>query len=315
MSGMPSSLIWEEARDRESREEVCRFRYDQYFFRKEYLPGTDHAARRVWLPHDDVSRHFLLRTQEGRIVAVGTTTAADAPLILEEWRSMLELDRLRDMLGLTTIISRVIVAEEARNGSLFGQMCLRLAVLLLEEGYRYAVHYCTPAMASLYERLGYRLYGHGKNLESGAFRLPMMLVADDAAHLERVRSPLRRNVRVHNAERVELALRVCPELATPPLCAMGREDGLRRLTELCPALEALPPERLHSLLRSAVIPLRKGDMLAAEGVNEGSFMVLDGLLREGSRHVGAGGILHSGGAPVLAEENSRIIGAPFAPGD
>ena len=194
MTDRPSSLLWEEARDRETREEIYRFRYEQYFFRREYLPGTDHDGRRVWLPHDDVSRHFLLRTQEGRIVAVGTATPADAPAVCDEWRTMLELDALHDILGLTTIISRVIVAAEERNGPLFGQMCLRLASLLLEEGFRFAVHYCAPAVVSLYERLGYRIYGRGKNLESGAFRLPMMLVADDVEHLRRVRSPLRRAV-------------------------------------------------------------------------------------------------------------------------
>lgn len=315
MSGTPSSLIWEEALDRESREEVYRFRYGQYFFRREYLPGADHDARRVWLPHDDVSRHFLLRTQEGRIVAVGTATAADAPHMYEEWRALLELDRLHGMLGLTTIISRVIVAEKERNSSLFGQMCLRLASLLLEEGYRYAVHYCTPAMTALYERLGYRLYGHGKNLQSGAFRLPMMLVADDGGHLARVRSPLRRAVRVHEEKNVALAVRLCPELALTPLCAMSREEGANRLLSLCPVLSTWPPEKLQSLLRGAVIPLQRGDCLAAAGVNEGAFLVLGGLMREGSRTVGSGSMLHCGGAAVLAEEDSLIIGMPFVSGD
>ena len=315
MSGKPSSLLWEEARDNETREAVYRFRYEQYFFRREYLPGTDHDRRRVWLPHDDVSRHFLLRTQEGRIVAVGTATPADAPCIWKEWRTMLELDALHDMLGLTTIISRVIVSAEERNGPLFGHMCLRLATLLLSEGFRFAVHYCAPAMVSLYERLGYRLYGCGKNLESGAFRLPMMLVADDVRHLQRVRSPLRRAVGEGSAENVALALRLCPALAVTPLCAMEKNEALSRLTGLCPALESWPPEQVRHLLRGAVIPVPEGDLFAAEGVNEGSFLILDGRMREGRRSLAAGTILHSGGEEVFAEETSRLMGVPLAAGD
>lgn len=315
MTDRPSSLLWEEARDRETREEIYRFRYEQYFFRREYLPGTDHDGRRVWLPHDDVSRHFLLRTQEGRIVAVGTATPADAPAVCDEWRTMLELDALHDILGLTTIISRVIVAAEERNGPLFGQMCLRLASLLLEEGFRFAVHYCAPAVVSLYERLGYRIYGRGKNLESGAFRLPMMLVADDVEHLRRVRSPLRRAVGGGDAGRAALAVSLCPPLAVTPRCAMEKEKAFARLTGLCPALESWPPERVRHLLRGAVIPVGKGDLFAAEGVNEGSFLVLDGCMRQGRRRFTAGSILHSGGEAVFAEENSRLTGAPFAAGD
>ena len=317
MTDTPSPLIWEEARDENTREEVYRFRYEQYFSQKEYLPGTEHDARRVWLPHDEASRHFLVRAQDGRIAAVGTATGADDPSLFGDWRDIFALSRLKPLLPQTVIVSRVIVARDARNTSLFGQMCLRLAVLLLEEGYRYAVHYCAPAMAAMYERLGYRLYACGRTLQSGVFRLPMILVPDDEAHLRRVRSPFRRLDRPEEEKRrgTTLALSVCPELAELPLCAMSAAQRVRRLTTLCPALRDAPPALLRTAQRGSFFPLRQGDMLAAAGMNEGSFLVLSGQMREGDRLCGPGDMLHSGNAAISAERDALILSAPFDAGD
>ncbi|WP_418765569.1 hypothetical protein [Mailhella sp.] len=317
MSDTPSPLLWEEARDENAREDVYRFRYEQYFSQKEYLPGTEHDARRVWLPHDEASRHFLVRAGDGRLAAVGTATPADEPSLLDEWRDIFELDRLKELLPQTVIVSRVIVAREARHTSLFGQMCLRLAVLLLEEGYRYAVHYCAPAMTPMYERLGYRLYGRGKTMRSGAFRLPMILVPDDEAYLKRVRSPFRRIERPDEEKRrgAERALRVCPELATLPLCAMTAPSRERRLVELCPPLRLAAPGLRRAALRGSIFPMRAGDSLAAQGVDEGSFLVLSGLMSAGSRLCGPGDAIHSGNEAVRAERDSLLLSAPLDPGD
>lgn len=317
MSDTSSPLIWEEARDANAREEVYHFRYEQYFSQKEYLPGTEHDVRRVWLPHDDASRHFLVRAQDGRLAAVGTATPADEPTLLDEWRDMFELSRLKELLPQTVIVSRLIVARDARHTSLFGQMCLRLAFLLLKEGYRYAVHYCAPAMTPMYERLGYRLYGRGKNMRSGAFRLPMLLVPDDEAHLRRVRSPFLRIDRPEEEKRrgTALALRVCPELAMPPLCSMTVSARERYLTELCPPFGDAVPELRRAALRGSIFRLRAGDTLAAEGMEEGSFLVLSGLVTTGSLPCGPGDVVHSGNAAIRAERDALILSAPFDAGD
>lgn len=305
------SIVWEMA-EPSALEELYRFRYEQYFADREGLPGTDHEARRVWLPHDDRSWHFAARSPEGEVVAVGTATPASEPSLYAEWQAMFEVPRLEPMLSRLVLISRVIVAQEARNSALFGSLCLHLARTFTAEGYHYAAHYCAPALVPLYERLGYRLYGRGKSLDSGAFRLPMVLLIDDVPYLRSIRSPLGTLGRDAEANRewVELALRTCPELAKKPLCAMPDAERRSLLTGHCPEL-ADKPELLRSLRRGAVIPLEGGDVLAPEGVDEGAFFVLSGTLEQGGSAVQAGSVLHSGGPAVSAREDSLVISAPI----
>ncbi len=291
---------------------MYRFRYEQYFADRENLPGSDHAARRVWLPHDDCSRHFTAHTPEGVIVAAGSATPASEPSLYEEWKQIFELPKLEKLLPHLVLISRVIVAKDARNSALFGALCLHLAKIFTEEGYHYAAHYCSPAMVPMYERLGYRLYGYGKALHGGAFRLPMLLLIDDIPYLSLVRSPFRSLDRVAEAstEWVEKALEVCPELAQKPLCAMREEERVRKLVSLCPMLEA-DSGLLRVLRRGAIIPLRAGDVLAPAGYDEGSFFVLTGSMDVGGRHVGPGTVLYTGEKEAKALEASLVISAVF----
>lgn len=307
---------WEEAADSHSREEVYSFRYAQYFASREYLPGTDHRGHRVWLPHDDYSRHFLVRGEGGDVVAVGTATPASEPSLLPEWRNILDLPRLAELLAQITIISRAIVAEEQRKSFIFGELCLRLATLFLEEGYHYAVHYCAPGMVPMYERLGYRQYGRGGNLASGVYRVPMMLVADDMAWLRRVRSPFRTLNRDPEANRVwiEKAYALCPELALPPLCALAESEVMTRVRALCPALGALEPVTVRALRRGTFLSLRKGDVLAPEGIAEGSFLLLAGSLSSGGKYHSPGSTVRTGAAMVRAEEDAQVICAALEGG-
>ena len=305
------SIVWEKVSP-SSLEEVYRFRYEQYFADREGLPGTDHEARRVWLPHDDRSWHFAARSPEGQIVAVGTATPANDSLLYTEWQDMFEVPRLAPLLPQLVLISRGIVAKEARNSALFGSLCLHLAHTFTEEGFHYAAHYCVPGMVPLYERLGYRLYGHGKSLESGAFRLPMILLIDDVPYLKGIRSPLGalgRDIEA-NREWIDLALRLCPELAKKPLCAMSDVERRAGLVELCPSL-ADQPELVRVLRRGAVIPLRGGDVPAAAGVDEGLFFVLSGELECGGERYKAGSFLRTGAEAVRALKESLLISAPF----
>ena len=305
------SINWEKV-EQDALEEVYRFRYEQYFADREGLPGTDHEARRVWLPHDDRSWHFVARSSEGSVVAVGTATPASEPSLYAEWKDMFEVPRLAPMLDRLVLISRVIVAKEARNSALFGSLCLHLAHTFTAEGYHYAAHYCAPALVPLYERLGYRIYGDGKPLDSGAFRIPMLLVIDDVPYLRSMRSPLGslgRDVEA-NREWIELALRVCPELAKKPLCAMSDAERRASLVELCPQL-AEQPELVRVLRRGAVIPLRAGDVPAPAGMDEGVFFVLSGELECGGERYVSGSFLRTGGEAIKSFTESLLISAPF----
>lgn len=308
----PSHLIWEEAKEEAALAEVYRFRYTRYFGAKEHLPGTDHANKKVVLPHDSRSTHYLVRTGDGKLAAVGSATAAEEPSLYAEWREVLELSRLASIAPWLVIISRLVVGEENRFSSLFGQFCLHLASSCTEKGFHYAAHYCAPPLAPIYERLGYRLYGRGKNLSNGGpFRLPMLLVVDDAPHMERLRSLFRTlNAGLDREEKkawAEKAFTVCPELRRPPLCALTAAERRERLVSACPQLAEAPQRMVRRLERGTLFDLTEGDVLAPESVAEGSFFLLTGSLRVGEGRVSAGTLVRTGGAPVRACGAASVV--------
>lgn len=302
-------IVWELAETADEREDVYRFRYEQYFAGKGDLPGTDHGARRVWLPHDDCSWHFAARSSH-KIIAVGTATPAAEPSLYQEWREMFELSRLSELVPQLILISRVVVAKEARNSALFGSLCLYLARTFMEKGYQYAAHYCAPGMVPMYERLGYRLYGRGKALHGGEYRLPMLYLANDRPYLCRVRSPFRSLAEEETGDFWSArAMQICPELSQMPLCAMPREERFRRLTMLYPPLFA-QPELLRRLSRGSILALKAGDVLAPEGKAEGSFYVLSGMIECGGRIL-PGTMLQTGRERAAALEDTLVITGSF----
>ncbi len=303
-------IVWKLAEAAGEREDVYRFRYEQYFAGMGDLPGTDHGARRVWLPHDDCSWHFAARSSHEKIIAVGTATPAAEPSLYQEWREMFELSRLGKLVPQLILISRVVVAKEARNSALFGSLCLYLARTFMAKGYHYAAHYCAPGMVPMYERLGYRLYGRGKALHGGEYRLPMLYLADDRPYLCRVRSPFRSLAEEkEGAFWCAKAMQVCPELSNSPLCAMPREAREQCLTSLYPPLSA-QPELLRRLARGSILALKAGDVLAPEGKAEGAFYVLSGILECGGR-IFPGTIMQTGRERAAALENTLVITGSF----
>jgi hypothetical protein len=69
----------------------------------------------------------------------------------------------------------------------------------------------------MYERLGYRAYSGGFTLSSGLYRIPMILVAADAAHLARVHPAFSKAIRgLVPAGDADLAHRLLPELDVIP---------------------------------------------------------------------------------------------------
>lgn len=305
-------LHWEQARGAQELDEVYRFRYTRYFAAKEHLPGTDHAARKVVLPHDARSTHYLARTDDGKLAAVGTATPATDISLYPEWRKLLELPRLAALAPRLVVISRVIIGEEHRGSAVFGRFCLHMARECVAEGFHYAAHYCAPALVPLYERLGYRLYGKGGNLsDGGPFRLPMLLLVDDVEHMRRLRSPFRELEQDLEAENrrswVEKALAVCPELGRVPLCALAGAERRDALLSARPALAAAAPALLRGLERGSAFTLAAGDVLAPAGEDEGTFMLLSGGLRAGGERFAPGSVVRSGAAAVIAEAPSTVL--------
>ena len=202
------------------REEVYTFRYKHYFKNFPDAPWIDRKLRRVYLPHDDHSTHLMARNGEGQTIAVGTGTPADSADLPEEWVKLLRLNTLTPLnLSRVLIFSRLAELPQCRGSLLFLEFFKHAARVFIPQGFGYIIHYSPPELVPMYERLGYRAYAEGGTLGSGLCRIPMMLVAADAAYLSRVHPAfLEATQGLVPAGDAELAYRLLPKLSVMPQC-------------------------------------------------------------------------------------------------
>lgn len=287
-------LVWGFAETPAEREEVYSFRYAHYYRNLPAAPGVDHEAGRVHLPVDEVSTHLTGRDKDGNLVIAGTGTGASTPDLPEEWRVMLRLDVLAT-LGLERILifARMVEHEAYRGSQVFPAFYRFSAAHFVERGYAYSVHYCAPALVPLYERAGYRIYGPGYTMQSGLFRVPMILAGADTAYLARLNPSFAEAVDGVSADlkRFRAAL---PETARLPLCAMTAEERLKTLRAiLAPNLRpgdsvegVIPDAAAKPLRRASLLTLAPGDAPAAPTDHPLLWLVLEGemvpRLRNGS---------------------------------
>jgi hypothetical protein len=206
----------------------------------------------------------VARNAEGQMIAAGTGTRADAGNLPKEWVNMLQLNRLKP-LGLAKILiySRLVELPECRGTTLFLHFFKYAAYLFTSQGFGYTIHYSPPAVVSMYERLGYRTYSGGFTLVSGLHRIPMILVAADAAHLARVHPAFSEAIcGLVPAGDPDLAYTLLPELRAIPLCVRSAPEALAYARSLCrngDAKQTIPEGAAHPIRRAALLRLYKGD--------------------------------------------------------
>ncbi|MDR0466282.1 MAG: hypothetical protein LBH94_02865 [Deltaproteobacteria bacterium] len=310
---------WELADTPAQREEVYSFRYRHYFNQLPEAEWLDHDKGRVYSPHDEHCVHLVARNAEGKMIAVSTAGRADAANLPTEWTQMLQLDRLRPLdLAKILISSRLVELPACRGTPLFLLLFKYAARLFTAQGYGYTIHYSPPAVVALYERLGYRSYGNGFTLASGLYRIPMILVVADAAHLGRVRSMFSDAIRglVPTGD-VSLAYKLLPELLSPPLCAHNAPDALALVRGLCrnnDAEQIIPNEAARLICRAALPHLRAGDAPVHPGDKPLLWFVLSGACevadKTGARQIvqaGYGINAYSGCSFVVLEDADILI--------
>jgi hypothetical protein len=177
-----------EARGGSEFEAVFRFRYEHFFhcFTAGY-PGLDHAGGRVFEPHDEGSTHYCAFDDNEGLCAVSTATPAGAPDIPAAWREWFQLARFAP--ERVVVSTRMVIRPDLRHNGLFDLFYRFIMESYLENGFDYAVHYCSPGLLCRYEHLGHRLYGEPFILPPGVLRVPMLFALDDVDHLLRLEAP------------------------------------------------------------------------------------------------------------------------------
>src|SRR5262249_43049714 len=89
-----------------------------------------------------------------------------------------------------SMTSRLVVHPKIRGGSVMQALACSTFRLGLERSKsRFDFIDCHPRLIPLYARLGYRIYDYGFRHPKYVYVVPMVLVTNDTAYLEEIKSP------------------------------------------------------------------------------------------------------------------------------
>jgi hypothetical protein len=279
---------------------VSRLRYrvwvDEMGNRKTH--AADHASKTMSDEIDAAARVFYLANGDDVIATIRSITAEEAPqskyVRFYQLAAMPEVPRHQ-----ITFSSNLIIAPEWRGTRALGH----LLDAMYEDGRRRGAWldfiHCAPSLVSLYEALGYRRFMPNVLETEIGLRVPLALVADDAAYLSKVRSPFARLVPRFDSDPGHanwFATRFAEY--SQPSCArlMGADEFWNFLTERIhvddhPLFRDVPIDESKRVLNAGtIIRVAKGNVAIRSGdIGSDMFMVLAGVAEvragDGARRV------------------------------
>lgn len=134
-------------------------------------------------------------TSEDRIVGLVRSTPARQIASIPTSRSEYRLDLLPDdLLDRTQVLTRFAILRSHRSTPASFVIVRELYRHSLQHGLLLSLLSCEPGLYAGYLRIGFRPIGAVHPSAQGGFRLPMVHVHHDREHMERVRSPLLREL-------------------------------------------------------------------------------------------------------------------------
>jgi len=278
------------ATDAAAVERVARFRYHVLI---ETLGGELHQADRarqaVSDPLDPAAVHIFALEGEKMTGSLRICPGGPGKLPEAEHRAF-QLERFHDFeataLGLT---DRLVIGQGGPSGPVAATLLGAAFKLAQRHGCRFDFAYCPPALVQLYERLGYRRYSDNFVDGDGAYQVPLVLVLEDQAHLNRIKSPFARMVLLPKERSEDAAwfARNFPQAVARPSEQGMNEDGFwqfltERLHEYphhgIPLLAGLTHREAKRFLSiGTVLSCRAGDRVVAQGdIGREMFVLLAG---------------------------------------
>ena len=152
--------------------------------------GVDHARQRVT---DEADRDAIILYAEDEARMVGTIRLNVGGMegLPEVLRRTYDTAALECLLGpqRVSVTSRFVVDPAYRGRTLASLLVLRLYELGVNRGVKADFCMCEVPLLRLYYRLGYREYRDAFRPDGIGLRVPLLLCAQDRAHLIRVESP------------------------------------------------------------------------------------------------------------------------------
>ncbi len=174
----------------DEREAVYAFRYQVYVDEMgKPMDEADHERRIVRDPADE-SGSIFVAYEDGELVGTLRVNIGLESMLGDPRLGIYDLHMFDDGDPAQFAFASRFMLRSDYRGSLAAH---RLSVAALEasiaENVRLCFCYCAPYLVSFYEQMGFRRYTDNFNDELG-YRIPMVMVLFDQAHLKAVQSPL-----------------------------------------------------------------------------------------------------------------------------
>lgn len=176
-----------EATTRKEKERLYHFRY-QVFTQEQhkYVAIADHENQWLVDDLDEVAIHLVLE-KDGAIIGSLRQIRGLQHATPSQWLNM-SLEEFRDRPEAVGFSGRLFVLPEHRGSRGLLHLLLANYHLGRSAGLIYDFILCNPHLVRFYEQMGYRRYRPYCYEQGLGFQIPLVLVADDQAHLQRVGS-------------------------------------------------------------------------------------------------------------------------------
>lgn len=277
----------------DEREALYRFRYDVYVDEHQMTSDADHERRWLYDAYDDEAVSYALFEEDGSIVGslrcLFLADLADPSALVDKFAMEDAVARF-GLEGLVTT-SRFILSPHLRHGRAIFRLMQAAHQEATQRGARLNYGDCSPHLLPFYEQMGYRRYSDGFNDTAFGYKLPIVMLVGDRAHMRAVRSPLARLIdeAADDAEARAWFAAHYPGYVAPMSAAFLDTDAfLDLLTERVAGEPAHRVSLMRDLTRdeiarfvaaSTVIALQPGDLVIRAGDHENTvFAVLSGLV-------------------------------------
>lgn len=152
-------------------------------------PGIDHAREVLIDPEDEVSMVFAAYAGDELAASFRATPIAALPQD-SSWREIYQCSRFPVAEEKQMMLARLVVDPRHRGSLVAPQLFEHAYAAGREVGGELCFIVASPNMVPLYQVLGFRRFSEGLRIYDAGFRLPMVLITGDWAHLQAVKSPL-----------------------------------------------------------------------------------------------------------------------------
>lgn len=302
------------------REAVYAFRYQVYVDEMgKPMAEADHERRMVKDAADDSGLVFAAY-EDGELVGTLRVNIGLESMLGDPRLGIYDLHLFDDSdPARFAFASRFMLRRDYRGSMAAHKLSITALEAALAEDVRLCFCYCAPYLVSFYEQMGFRRYTDNFNDELG-YRIPMVMVLFDLAHLRAVHSPLVDRIPPHpeGEDWESYFARKFPGHVLPANARIVSTEEFYQLLnyklhddplQTISLLRGLAKEEADEVLKAGtVIPCEAGDVIIRAGEHSSElYLILSGMV--GVRSPKSGAVITVLGPGELLGEMAFFLGS------